>query len=80
MMGLVAILGALMVSTIRYSSFKTLGAGKRNTIMVMPIIAAAGMLVWLFSRYVLLSIVLVYVLHGLVSRFFALFRSRPAED
>lgn len=80
MMGVVAVLGALMVSTIRYSSFKTLGAGKRSTIMVMPVIAAVGMLVWLFSRYVLLSIVLVYVLHGIVFRVFALFRSRPAED
>jgi CDP-diacylglycerol--serine O-phosphatidyltransferase len=79
-MGIVAVLGALMVSTIRYSSFKTLGAGKRRTIMVMPIIAAVGMLVWLFSRYVLLTIVLVYVLHGILFRIFALFRSRPAED
>src|SRR3954469_13089705 len=40
LMGVVAVLGALMVSTIRYSSFKTLGAGRRSTIIVMPIIAA----------------------------------------
>jgi CDP-diacylglycerol--serine O-phosphatidyltransferase len=80
LMGVVALLGALMVSTIRYSSFKTLGAGKRSTIKVMPLIAAVGMLVWLFSRYVLLTIVLVYVLHGILFRIFALFRSRPAED
>jgi CDP-diacylglycerol--serine O-phosphatidyltransferase len=80
LMGVVAVLGALMVSTIRYSSFKTLGAGKRRTIMLMPFIAAVGMLVWLFSRYVLLTIVLVYVLHGILFRIFALFRSRPAED
>ncbi len=80
LMGIVAVLGALMVSTIRYSSFKTLGAGKRNTIMIMPLIAAVGMLVWLFSRYVLLAIVSLYVLHGIVFRVFALFRSRPVED
>lgn len=80
LMGLVAVLGGLMVSTIRYSSFKTLGAGKRSTIKVMPLIAAVGMLVWLFSRYVLLAIVLAYVLHGLVFRFFALFHTRPAEE
>jgi CDP-diacylglycerol--serine O-phosphatidyltransferase len=80
LMGVVAVLGGLMVSTIRYSSFKTLGAGKRSTIMVMPIIAAVGMLVWLYSRYVLLTIVLVYVLHGIIFRVFALFRSRPAEE
>ncbi len=57
-----------MVSTIRYSSFKTLGAGKRKTMKVMPIIAAVGMLVWLYSRYVLLAIVLAYVLHGILFR------------
>ena len=80
LMGLVAVLAALMVSTIRYSSFKTLGAGKRSTAKVMPLVAAVGMLVWLFSRYVLLAIVLTYVLHGLIFRFAALFHSRPAEE
>jgi CDP-diacylglycerol---serine O-phosphatidyltransferase len=80
LMGVVAVLGVLMVSNIRYSSFKTLGAGKRSTIKVMPLIAAVGMLVWLYSRYVLLTMVLVYVLHGIIFRVFALFRSRPAED
>jgi CDP-diacylglycerol--serine O-phosphatidyltransferase len=80
LMGLAAVLAALMVSTIRYSSFKTLGAGRRSTVKVMPVIAAVGMLVWLFSRYVLLAFILSYVLHGLLSRLFALFRSRPAEE
>jgi CDP-diacylglycerol--serine O-phosphatidyltransferase len=80
LMGLVAVLGALMVSTIRYSSFKTLGAGKRSTIKVMPLIAAVGMLVWLFSRYVLLAIVLAYVLHGIIFRLAAFFHTRPAEE
>ncbi|MET0622841.1 MAG: phosphatidylcholine/phosphatidylserine synthase [Pyrinomonadaceae bacterium] len=79
LMGLVAVLAALMVSTIRYSSFKTLGAGKRSTIKVMPLIAAVGMLVWLFSRYVLLAIVLTYVLHGIVFRLAAFFHTRPNE-
>jgi CDP-diacylglycerol--serine O-phosphatidyltransferase len=80
LMGLVAVLGALMVSTIRYSSFKTLGAGKRSTIKIMPLIAAVGMLVWLFSRYVLLAIVLAYVLHGIIFRLAAFFHTRPAEE
>src|SRR5687768_12853213 len=66
LMGLVAVLAALMVSTVRYSSFKTLGAGRRSTMKVVPLIAAVGMLVWLFSRYVLLALVLAYVLHGIV--------------
>jgi CDP-diacylglycerol--serine O-phosphatidyltransferase len=80
MMGLIAILSALMVSTIRYSSFKTLGESKRSTIKVMPVIAAVGMLIWLFSRYVLLAIVLAYVLHGIVFRLFTLFHTRPVDE
>lgn len=79
LMGLVAVLAALMVSTIRYSSFKTLGAGKRSTMKVMPVIAAVGMFVWLFSRYVLLAMVLAYVLHGIVFRLAAFFHTRPNE-
>ena len=80
MMGLMALLAALMVSTIRYSSFKTLGAGGRSTTKAMLLIAAGGMLVWLYSRYVLLSLVSVYVLHGLVFRVGALFRSRAGAE
>jgi CDP-diacylglycerol--serine O-phosphatidyltransferase len=80
LMGLVAVLSVLMVSTIKYSSFKTVGAGRRSTITVMPLIAAVGMLVWLFSRYVLLALVSVYVLHGLLLRLAALFGSRRAAE
>jgi CDP-diacylglycerol---serine O-phosphatidyltransferase len=80
LMGLVAVLSVLMVSTIKYSSFKTVGAGRRSTITVMPLIAAVGMLVWLFSRYVLLAIVSVYVLHGLVFRLASLFGPRRAAE
>ncbi|MCA1621363.1 MAG: hypothetical protein LC795_19085 [Acidobacteria bacterium] len=45
----------------------------------MPVIAAVGMLVWLFSRYVLLAIVLAYVLHGILFRLVAFFHTRPTE-
>ena len=79
-MALVAVLAVLMVSTLRYSSFKTVGAGKRSTIKVMPLIAAAGMLVWLFSRYVLLAIVATYVAHGIIFRLAALFHTRKTAN
>jgi CDP-diacylglycerol--serine O-phosphatidyltransferase len=79
-MALVAILAVLMVSTIRYSSFKTFGAGKRSTITAMPIIAAVGMLVWLFSRYVLLAFIATYVLHGILFRLASLFRTRAQPE
>jgi CDP-diacylglycerol--serine O-phosphatidyltransferase len=80
LMGLVAVLSVLMVSTIKYSSFKGAGTGRRSAMTVMPVIAAIGMLVWLFSRYVLLAIVAAYVLHGLLFRVAALFGTRRAAE
>lgn len=76
MMGLVAVLGALMVSTFRYSSFKTVGATKRGTTKTIVFIAAAGMLVWLYSRYILLAFVAGYVMHGIVFRLVASLRGK----
>jgi CDP-diacylglycerol--serine O-phosphatidyltransferase len=80
LMGLVAVLSVLMVSTIKYSSFKGAGAGRRSAMTVMPVIAAVGMLVWLFSRYVLLALIAVYVLHGPIFRLAALFGPRRAAE
>jgi CDP-diacylglycerol---serine O-phosphatidyltransferase len=77
LMGLVATLGALMVSTLRYSSFKSAGTTKRSTRMMILIVGAIGMLIWLYSRYMLLAIVLAYVLQGIIFRIGSLFRRRP---
>jgi CDP-diacylglycerol---serine O-phosphatidyltransferase len=79
LMGLVAFLGALMVSTLRYSSFKSVGTHKRSTRLMILIIGTIGMLIWLYSRYVLLAIVTAYVLQGIVFRIGALFRRRPEK-
>jgi CDP-diacylglycerol--serine O-phosphatidyltransferase len=68
LMAAVALLSFLMVSTVKYSSFKTVGAGRRSTRMVILVIAAGGMLVWLYSRYILISFVTLYILHGLFGR------------
>jgi len=75
MMALVALLAALMVSTVRYSSFKTVGTDRRSTRVAVLMAVAIGMLVWLYSRYVVLALVALYVLHGLVLRLGSLFRS-----
>jgi hypothetical protein len=37
---------------------------------------AVGMLIFLYSRYVLLAIVIGYILHGLLSRVWGMFRRR----
>lgn len=78
LMALVAILGALMISTLRYSSFKTIGGTSRSTRLTILFITAIGMLIWLFSRYVLLVIVISYVLHGPILRLTAFFRRRSS--
>lgn len=76
LMGTVALLSVLMVSTVRYSSFKTLGAKRRSTRLVILAIIATGMLVWLFSRYVLVALIAVYILHGLLMRLYGAIRYR----
>ena len=76
-MAMTACLGTLMVSTLRYSSFKTVGTTRRSTRMMFLFIAALSVLVWLFSRYILLASVTLYVLHGLVFRLFSFIRRKP---
>ena len=78
LMGAVALLSVLMVSTVRYTSFKTVGIGRRSTRLAVLAIAAAGMLVWLYSRYVLVSLVGAYIIYGLLMRLAGLFRQRSS--
>lgn len=80
MMALVGILGALMVSNLRYSSFKTVGTSSRSTRLAILLIAAIGMLIYLFSEYALLVLVTLYVLHGVVTRLWTLFRRRGGQE
>ncbi|MGQ0542735.1 MAG: CDP-alcohol phosphatidyltransferase family protein [Blastocatellia bacterium] len=75
---LIAVLSVLMVSTLRYSSFKTAGAGRRNLYLVL-LIAATGMLMFLYSKYVLLILATLYVSHGIVWHVFSTFRKRTPE-
>jgi phosphatidylserine synthase len=69
-----------MVSTVRYTSFKTVGVGRRSTRLAVLAIAAAGMLVWLYSRYVLVFMVGAYIVYGLLVRLAGLFRHRGATQ
>ena len=76
---LIAALALLMVSTLKYSSFKSAGTGKNNLYIIL-LIAAAGMLIWLYSRYVLLALAAAYVLHGIVWYIIAIFRPRRRTE
>ena len=65
LMGLIAVLSILMVSTIRYTSMKAAGSGRQAFYMVL-LIAAMAMGVWFYSRYALLVIAGIYVAHGVI--------------
>jgi CDP-diacylglycerol--serine O-phosphatidyltransferase len=76
---LIAVLALLMVSTIRYTSFKSAGTGRRNLYLVL-VIAAVGMLIWLYSNYVLLILSGIYVASGIIMYVLSLFRRRPTTE
>lgn len=71
---LVFCLALLMVSTIRYTSFKSVGPRSRNPRMVIILLALAIMLVYYYSQWVLLLIATVYALHGVLAKIFGLLR------
>ena len=76
LMGLVAVLSILMVSTIRYSSMKTAGKGRKGILLVLAV-ALLGMVTWFYSNYALLIIAVLYVTHGIIWWIYrALVRSR----
>ena len=79
MMVLVALLSGLMVSTLRFTSFKSIGVGRRNARLVIGMIALAG-LIYLYSQWVLLILVVAYVVHGLLSRVLSSLTRRPADN
>ena len=75
LMLLVGVLSVMMVSTLRFSSFKTVGTNVRSMRMIILALAVA-MLIFLYSQYVLLAIVVTYILHGLIARVAAVFWRR----
>ncbi len=76
---LIAVLSILMVSTIRYSSFKSAGAGRKNLYLLL-LIAAVGMLMWLYSKYVLLILSIIYVSHGVIWYLLSSLKPRRREE
>jgi CDP-diacylglycerol--serine O-phosphatidyltransferase len=80
LMTLVGFLSVLMVSTWRFSSFKTVGTRVRSMRTII-LALSVGMLIFLYSQYVLLGIVVTYILHGLLSRVAGIFwrRGESAE-
>src|SRR5215204_6410015 len=76
---LLAMLGILMVSTLRYSSMKTVGTGRRNLYLVL-VIAAIGMLMYLYSQYMLLILSAAYVSHGILWYLLSMLKPRHTVE
>jgi CDP-diacylglycerol--serine O-phosphatidyltransferase len=74
---LVAGISLLMVSTIRHTSFKTIGPRQRNPMRLIVLIAMGVTAVWLWSQETLLIMATIYVLHGLIGKILGIFRHHP---
>jgi CDP-diacylglycerol--serine O-phosphatidyltransferase len=75
LMVLVGLLSLMMVSTLRFSSFKTVGT-KVRSMRTIILALSVGMLIFLYSQYVLLALVVSYVLHAVLSRVASVFWPR----
>lgn len=79
LMIILPILGLLMVSKIRYTSFKDLGTGRNNLYLAL-ILGTIGMLIWLYSHYVLLILAVLYISHGVLWYVLTLLRPRKQTE
>lgn len=75
LMTLVGFLSVMMVSTWRFSSFKAVGT-KSRSMRTIILTLSVGVLIFLYSQYVLLAIVIIYILYGLLSRVAGIFWRR----
>jgi CDP-diacylglycerol--serine O-phosphatidyltransferase len=75
---LVISLAFLMISTIRYQSFKNLGGAGNPRILVMTI-ALVVTVIWFYSRWSLLVLATVYVSHGVIGKLWSMIKPRRGE-
>jgi CDP-diacylglycerol--serine O-phosphatidyltransferase len=74
---IVVILGFLMVSRMRYYSFKTLDLRKRRSYLAIIAIGMVFVGIWRFSEPVLLIIAITYAISGIVLRITSRIRPHP---
>lgn len=84
LIALVATLGILMVSTIRYSSFKGVGARGYHPRVLFLALAFLVLAIWFYSRWTLLILAITYTTHGPLSKLWGAIKHRkhgaPAEQ
>jgi CDP-diacylglycerol---serine O-phosphatidyltransferase len=76
-----AVLAVLMVSKIRYTSFKNIGAKSNKPFIILPLLSLLVAGIWFYSQWVLLVIASAYVLHGPLLKVWGLLgRFRPQSS
>jgi CDP-diacylglycerol--serine O-phosphatidyltransferase len=76
-MAVVALLAFLMVSRMRYYSFKTLDLRRRRSYIAIIFLGLIIWAIWVYSEPVLLAMALTYALSGIVLRITSKFRPHP---
>jgi CDP-diacylglycerol--serine O-phosphatidyltransferase len=76
-MAVVAILAFLMVSRMRYYSFKTLDLRRRRSYIAIIFLGLIIWAIWVYSEPVLLAIALTYAFSGIILRITSKFRPHP---
>jgi len=77
-LAIVGILAFLMVSRVRYPSFKALDLRRRRPFVAIILIGLVVYAIWAFSEPVLLAIAMVYALSGPVARLVSKIRPHPS--
>jgi CDP-diacylglycerol--serine O-phosphatidyltransferase len=73
-----AVLSVLMVSRIRYTSFKNVGPKSNKPFIILPLLSLLLAGIWFYSQWVLLLIASAYVSHGPLLKVWGLLgRLRP---
>lgn len=76
-LGIIAIVGLLMVSRVRYFSFKAIDLRRRRPHVMIIVIGLIVWAVWAFSEYVLLLMALTYGISGPFARILSRIRPQP---
>src|SRR5215467_991188 len=63
-----ALLAILMVSKVRYTSFKNVGPHSNKPLITLPLLSLLVAGVWFYSQWVLLILASIYVSHGLLMK------------
>jgi len=76
-LGIIAVLAPLMVSRVRYYSFKAVDLRRRRPYVAIIVLGLVVWAIWAFSEQVLVTLALTYLLSGPIARLTSRFRPHP---